>query len=61
MNIYVADSEDRLEIFAFAPLFESKNIVGFDVVELAPSKFDTASNFNTAKLVYKMLNYSFMK
>lgn len=40
---------------------KQKNIVGFDVVELAPTKFDTASNFNTAKLVYKMLNYSFMK
>ncbi|MCP5064797.1 MAG: agmatinase [Ignavibacteriae bacterium] len=40
---------------------KQKNIIGFDVVELAPSKFDTASNFNTAKLVYKMLNYSFMK
>lgn len=36
-----------------------KNIVGFDVVELAPSKYHTASDFNTAKLVYKMLNYSF--
>jgi len=40
---------------------KQKNIVGFDVVELAPSKFDSASNFNVAKLVYKMLNYSFMK
>ncbi len=35
-----------------------KTVVGFDVVELAPSKFDKTSNFNTAKLVYKMLNYS---
>ncbi|MEE9430113.1 MAG: agmatinase [Melioribacteraceae bacterium] len=40
---------------------EQKNIVGFDVVELAPSKFHLASNFNTAKLIYKMLNYSFIK
>ncbi len=38
-----------------------KNIVGFDVVELAPNKFSTASNFVTAKLVYKMLNYAFAK
>ncbi len=37
-----------------------KNIVGFDVVELAPSKFHSASNFITAKLVYKMLNYAFI-
>lgn len=40
---------------------KSKNIVGFDVVELAPNKNDVASNFNTAKLVYKLLNYSFQK
>lgn len=39
---------------------ENKNIVGFDVVELAPSKFHESSNFTTAKLVYKLLNYSFI-
>jgi len=39
---------------------KQRNIVGFDVVELAPSKYHTSSNFNVAKLVYKMLNYSFM-
>jgi len=37
-----------------------KNIVGFDVVELAPSEHNLVSNFNTAKLVYKLLNYSFI-
>lgn len=37
-----------------------KNIVGFDVVELAPSKFHPSSNFVAAKLVYKMLNYAFI-
>ncbi len=36
-----------------------KNIVGFDVVELAPTKYHTSSNFIAAKLVYKILNYSF--
>lgn len=36
---------------------KKKNIVGFDVVELAPSKYHTVSNFIAAKLVYKMLNY----
>lgn len=36
-----------------------KNIVGFDLVELAPSKFHPASNFIAAKLVYKMLNYAY--
>lgn len=36
-----------------------KNIVGIDVVELAPSKSHPSSSFVTAKLVYKMLNYAF--
>ncbi len=40
---------------------KEKNIVGFDVVELAPSKHHVASNFITAKLVYKILNYAFIK
>ncbi len=40
---------------------EQRNIVGFDVVELAPNKNNVSSNFNTAKLVYKLLNYSFIK
>lgn len=38
---------------------KKKNIVGFDLVELAPSKFHTSSNYVAAKLVYKILNYSF--
>ncbi|NOX19138.1 MAG: agmatinase [Chlorobi bacterium] len=38
-----------------------KKIVGFDVVELAPSNIHPASNFTAAKLVYKILNYSFWK
>lgn len=38
---------------------KKKNIVGFDLVELAPSKFHPASNFIAAKLVYKMLNYAY--
>jgi agmatinase len=37
-----------------------KNIVGFDIVELAPSKYHQSSSFITAKLVYKMLNYAFV-
>lgn len=38
---------------------QNKKIVGFDVVELSPNKNDISSSFNTAKLVYKLLNYSF--
>ncbi len=44
----------------FRKIGEEKNIVGFDVVELAPSKYHESSNFTTAKLVYKLLNYSFI-
>lgn len=36
---------------------EKRNIVGFDMVELAPKKDDSFPDFMTAKLVYKMLNY----
>jgi agmatinase len=36
-----------------------KNLVGFDVVELAPKKSYTFPDFLTAKLVYKILNYMF--
>ncbi len=39
---------------------KEKNIVGFDVVELAPTKHHVASNFVAAKLVYKLLNYAFI-
>ncbi len=38
---------------------KQKNIVGFDLVELAPSKSQCASNFIAAKLVYKLMNYAF--
>ena len=34
-----------------------KNIVGFDVVELAPKKGEVSASFNTAKLIYKFINY----
>lgn len=37
-----------------------KKVVGFDVVELAPSKNHPSSNYTTAKLVYKILNYAFI-
>ncbi len=40
---------------------KQKKIVGFDVVELAPNEFHSASNFTAAKLVYKILNYAFWK
>ena len=36
-----------------------RNLVGFDIVELAPSKDFTFPDFLTAKLIYKILNYKF--
>jgi len=38
---------------------EKRNVLGFDVVELAPRKDYTFPDFLTAKLVYKILNYKF--
>ena len=40
-------------------LSESKNIVGFDVVELCPSGQNKAPDFLAAKLVYQFLSYIF--
>jgi len=36
---------------------EKKNIVGFDVVELLPSKTSIPSDFACAKLIYKLIGY----
>lgn len=36
-----------------------RNLVGFDVVELAPRKDFSFPDFLTAKLIYKILNYRF--
>lgn len=40
-------------------VFESKNVVGFDIVELCPNEVDKSSDFLAAKLYYKMLSYKF--
>ncbi len=40
-------------------LAQKKNIIGFDVVELAPSNHNKAPDFFAAKLVYKLLSYRF--
>lgn len=41
-------------------VFENKNVVGFDVVELAPIKGQPASDFLAALAVYKMIGYKFL-
>ncbi len=42
-------------------VFEEKNVVGFDIVELCPNEKERSSDFLAAKLYYKMLSYKFLK
>ncbi|MCT8338930.1 agmatinase [Flavobacteriaceae bacterium TK19130] len=40
-------------------VFDEKNVVGFDIVELCPNENEKSSDFLAAKLYYKMLSYKF--
>jgi agmatinase len=40
-------------------VFDERNVVGFDMVELCPNKNEKSSDFLAAKLFYKMLSYKF--
>jgi agmatinase len=40
-------------------VFEEKQVVGFDLVELCPNPEERSSDFLAAKLYYKMLSYKF--
>ncbi|MDG1571240.1 agmatinase [Robiginitalea sp. M366] len=40
-------------------VFEERNVVGFDLVELCPNPANRAPDFLAAKLYYKMLSYKF--
>jgi len=40
-------------------VFQNRNVVGFDIVELAPQEGHKASDFLCAKLYYKLLSYKF--
>jgi len=40
-------------------VFTKRNVIGFDIVELAPNKHNPAPDFLAAKLYYKMLAYKF--
>ncbi len=40
-------------------VFEQKEILGFDIVELAPIEGNKAANFLASKLYYKLLSYKF--
>ncbi|OHB65536.1 MAG: agmatinase [Planctomycetes bacterium RBG_13_50_24] len=40
-------------------VIESRNVVGFDIVELCPEERNKAPDFLAAKLIYKLLSYKF--
>ena len=40
-------------------VFLNSNVVGFDIVELAPKSGNSAPDFMAAKLYYKLLSYKF--
>lgn len=42
-------------------VFEKRNVVGFDIVELCPSKNNIFSDATAARILYKMIGYKFMK
>jgi agmatinase len=42
-------------------VFNEKNVVGFDIVELCPNPKEKSSDFLAAKLYYKMLSFQFSK
>lgn len=48
------------EVLGFLKLvFEQREVVGFDVVELCPDERNKAPDFMAAKLIYKLLSYKF--
>ena len=42
-------------------LFDQREVVGFDIVELAPIDGEPSSEFLAAKLYYKLLSYKFFE
>ena len=40
-------------------VFENRNVVGFDIVEMCPDDRNKAPDFLAAKLLYKLLSYKF--
>ncbi len=41
-------------------VFERKNVVGFDIVELSPNSSNKSPDFLCSKLYYKMITYKFL-
>jgi agmatinase len=51
---------DYFEIMQFLKdVIRSRNVVGFDVVELCPSPGNKAPDFIAAKIIYQLLSYKF--
>ena len=42
-------------------VFEKRNVVGFDIVELCPNEHDISSDIAAARILYKMIGYKFMQ
>jgi agmatinase len=42
-------------------VFETRNVIGFDVVEIAPRKGDILTEYTMAKLVYKLIGFNTLK
>ena len=40
-------------------VFENRNVVGFDIVEMCPDERNKSPDFLAAKLIYKLLSYKF--
>lgn len=48
------------DVLAFLKLvFEKREVIGFDIVELCPGQDNKAPDFLAAKLIYKLLSYKF--
>jgi agmatinase len=41
-------------------VIKSRNVVGFDIVELCPSATNKAPDFIAAKIIYQLLSYKFV-
>ncbi len=46
-------------MFFLRDVMKSRNVIGFDVVELCPSETNKAPDFMAAKVIYQMLSYKF--
>jgi agmatinase len=42
-------------------VIKTRNVVGFDVVELCPSRSNKAPDYIAAKIIYQLLSYRFSK